>query len=350
MQIDPESFTGSTCLALVYGSTHNRMRAILITKDDDVQRAAVAEVDDADLPEGDVLVKVDYSTMNFKDSMAIAGRPGIVRSFPMVPGVDIAGTVEESASAAFTPGDRVVLNGWGVGEGHWGGLAEKARLKSDWLVPLPDTFTTRQAMAIGTAGYTAMLCVMALEANGVTPDQGEILVTGAAGGVGSVAISLLAKLGFTVVASTGRPEQADYLKSIGATDTIDRNELSEPGRPLGRERWAGAIDAVGSHTLANICATTKYGGTVAACGLAQGPDLNTTVLPFILRGVTLAGVDSVNCPLPKRIEAWNRLAQDLDIDQLELMTTEISLAEAIPLAAEQLAGQTRGRVVVDVNR
>ncbi len=326
------------------------MRAIVINKDDAGQTAKVADVNEADLPEGDVLVKVDYSTMNFKDSMAITGAPGIIRSFPMIPGVDIAGTVEESTSDSIKQGDRVVLNGWGVGEGHWGGLAEKARLKSEWLVPLPDAFSTKQAMAIGTAGYTAMLCVMALEDHGVTPDQGEILVTGAAGGVGSVAISLLAKLGYTVVASTGRPEQADYLKSIGATDTIDRYELSEPGRPMGRERWAGAVDAVGSHTLANICATMKYGGTVAACGLAQGPDLKTTVLPFILRSVTLAGVDSVNCPLPRRIEAWNRLAQDLDIAKLELMTTEISLAEAIPVATQQMAGQTRGRIVVDVNR
>jgi len=325
------------------------MKAIQINKDDAGYRAEVCDVDESQLPEGDVTVKVDYSTLNYKDSLAITGSSPVVRSFPMVPGIDLSGTVEESSNAGFKTGDKVVLNGWGVGEVHWGGLAQKARLKGDWLVPLPDAFTPKQAMAIGTAGYTAMLCVLGLEKNGVTPDQGEILVTGAAGGVGSVAISILAKLGYTVVASTGRPEQADYLKELGATDTIDRNELSEKGRPLGKERWAGAVDAVGSHTLANICATMKYGGTVAACGLAQGFDLPATVMPFILRGVTLAGIDSVYCPKPKRIEAWNRLATDLDLKHIELMMNEISLADAIPTATEQMAGKTRGRVVVDVN-
>ncbi len=325
------------------------MRAILITKDPEY-RAELTEVDEADLPDGNVTVAVEYSTMNYKDSLAITGSSPVVRSFPMVPGVDLAGTVEASDDPEFAVGDKVVLNGWGVGETHWGAYAEKARVQADWLVALPEAFTTRQAMIIGTAGYTAMLCVMALEDHGVTPDRGEVLVTGAAGGVGSVAISLLSKLGYTVIASTGRLSETDYLMSLGASGTIDRNELSEPGRPLGKERWAGAVDAVGSHTLVNICATTKYGGTVAACGLAQGPDLPGTVLPFILRGVTLAGVDSVNCPKPRRLEAWQRLVTDLDTDHLELMAVEIGLAEVIPMATEQMAGRTRGRVLVDVSR
>lgn len=326
------------------------MKAILITKDDDNYAANVSDVDEAQLPEGDVTVKVDYSTLNYKDSLAITGSSPVVRSFPMVPGIDFAGTVEDSSHPDYKAGDQVILNGWGVGEGHWGGLAQKARLNGDWLVPLPDAFTPKQAMAIGTAGYTAMLCVLALEKNGVTPNDGEILVTGAAGGVGSVATSILAKLGFTVVASTGRPDdQGDYLKSLGAADIIDRKELSEKGRPLARERWAGVVDAVGSHTLANACASTKYGGTVAACGLAQGFDLPATVMPFILRGVTLAGVDSVNCPKPRRLEAWSRLATDLNIDHIEMMMSEIALSDAIAAATDQLAGKVRGRVVVDVN-
>ncbi|MBT4017574.1 MAG: oxidoreductase [Alphaproteobacteria bacterium] len=325
------------------------MKAILINKDDNGYSAALSDVDENDLPEGDVTVQVDYSTLNYKDSLAITGSSPVVRNFPMVPGIDLAGTVTDSSNADYSTGDKVVLNGWGVGEVHWGGLAQTARLKGDWLVPLPDAFTAKQAMGIGTAGYTAMLCVMALEDNGVTPDQGEILVTGAAGGVGSVAISLLAKLGYTVVASTGRASEADYLKGLGATDLIDRNDLSEAGRPLAKERWAGAVDAVGSHTLANICASLKYGGTVAACGLAQGFDLPATVMPFILRGVTLAGVDSVNCPRPRRIDAWNRLAKDLDIGHIEMMMTEINLGDAIATAADQMAGKTRGRVVVNVN-
>ena len=325
------------------------MRAILINKDDNGYAAAVSDVDENDLPEGDVTVQVDYSTLNYKDSLAITGSSPVVRNFPMVPGIDVAGTVTESSNADFSAGDKVVLNGWGAGEVHWGGLAQVARLKGDWLVPLPDAFTPKQAMGIGTAGYTAMLCVMALEDHGVTPDKGEILVTGAAGGVGSVAISLLAKLGYTVIASTGRTSEGDYLKGLGASDLIDRNELSEPGRPLGKERWAGAVDAVGSHTLANICASIKYGGTVAACGLAQGFDLPATVMPFILRSVTLAGVDSVYCPKPRRIEAWNRLAQDLDISHIEMMTTEVSLEESLSVAADQMEGKTRGRVVVNVN-
>jgi acrylyl-CoA reductase (NADPH) len=325
------------------------MKAILINKDDNGYSAALSDVDENDLPEGDVTVQVDYSTLNYKDSLAITGSSPVVRNFPMVPGIDLSGTVTDSNNADYSVGDKVVLNGWGVGEVHWGGLAQKARLNGDWLVPLPDTFTPKQAMAIGTAGYTAMLCVMALENHGVTPDKGEILVTGAAGGVGSVAISLLAKLGYTVVASTGRASEADYLKGLGASDLIDRNDLSEAGRPMAKERWAGAVDAVGSHTLANICASLKYGGTVAACGLAQGFDLPATVMPFILRGVTLAGVDSVNCPRPRRIEAWNRLAKDLDISHIETMMTEINLGDAIAVASDQMAGKTRGRVVVNVN-
>ena len=326
------------------------MKALLINKNENEYSASLQTIDRAELPAGDVVVQVDYSTLNYKDSLAITGKSPVVRSFPMVPGIDLSGTVEESSHPDFTAGDKVILNGWGVGEGHWGGLAQYASLKGDWLIPLPEAFTSQQAMAIGTAGYTAMLCVIALERHGVTPDKGEVLVTGAAGGVGSVAISLLAKLGYTVIASTGRQEQAEYLKSLGATDTIDRNTLSEKGRPLGRERWAGAIDAVGSHTLANICATTKYGGTVAACGLAQGFDFPSTVMPFILRGVTLTGIDSVNRPKEDRIEAWNRLAEDLNFDHIEAMMTEISLSDAIATASEQIAGATRGRVVVDVNR
>ena len=325
------------------------MKAILINKDDNGYSAALSDVDENDLPEGDVTVQVDYSTLNYKDSLAITGSSPVVRNFPMVPGIDLSGTVTDSSNAGYSVGDKVVLNGWGVGEVHWGGLAQKARMNGDWLVPLPDTFTPKQAMGIGTAGYTAMLCVMALEDHGVTPDKGEILVTGAAGGVGSVAISLLAKLGYTVVASTGRASEADYLKGLGASDLIDRNDLSEAGRPMAKERWAGAVDAVGSHTLANICASLKYGGTVAACGLAQGFDLPATVMPFILRGVTLAGVDSVNCPRPRRIEAWNRLAKDLDISHIETMMTEINLGDAIAVASDQMAGKTRGRVVVNVN-
>lgn len=326
------------------------MQAILITNDHDEYKAEIFDVAKDMLPEGDVMVKIDYSTLNYKDSLAITGTSPVVRNFPMIPGIDFAGKVLESAHPDFKVGDQVVLNGWGVGEVHWGGLAQAARVKGDWLVPLPDTFTTKQAMAIGTAGYTAQLCTMALDAHGVTPDQGDVLVTGAAGGVGSVAISLLAKRGFTVVASTGRPEeQADYLKGLGAADVIDRKELSEKGKPLGKERWAGVVDAVGSYTLANACATTKYGGTVAACGLAQGFDLPATVMPFILRGVTLAGVDSVYCPKPKRIEAWKGLAQDLDIAHIDMMMTEITLKDVIAAAQDQLDGKVRGRVVVDVN-
>lgn len=325
------------------------MQAILINKDDSGYSAQMSQIEEQRLPEGDVLIQVDYSTLNYKDSLAITGASPVVRNFPMVPGIDFAGTVEHSDHADFKAGDQVVLNGFGVGEGHWGGLAQKARVKGDWLVPLPSAFTPKQAMTIGTAGYTAMLCVMALEQQGVNPDQGEILVTGAVGGVGSVAVSLLAKLGYTVVASSGRPEEKDYLLSLGATQVMDRNELIEKGRPLAKERWAGAIDVAGSHTLANICASMKYGGTVAACGLAQGYDLPATVMPFILRGITLAGIDSVYRPKADRIAAWNRLAQDLDLTHLDAIMTEITLGQALETAQEQMQGLTRGRFVVNVN-
>lgn len=325
------------------------MRAILINKDDAGYRAELSEVDDSGLPDGDVTVHIEYSTLNYKDSLAITGAAPVVRRFPMIPGIDFTGTVEQSASAEFKPGDKVVLNGWGVGEVHWGGLAQKARVKSDWLIPLPEGFSTRQAAAIGTAGYTAMLCVLALQRQDVTPDRGKVLVTGAAGGVGSVAVAILSGLGFTVVASSGRPAEAEYLQGLGAAEIIDRAELAEKGPPLGKERWAGAVDCVGSHTLANVCATLQYGGTVAACGLAQGMDLPATVMPFILRGVTLAGVDSVYCPKAARLIAWQRMASDLDLDLLERMTSEIGLPEVVSTAGKQLAGQVRGRLVVNVN-
>ncbi len=323
---------------------------ILIEKDDSGYQASVKGIDESLLPEGDVTVKVSYSTLNYKDALAITGKGPVVRKFPMVPGIDLVGEVEQSDSDKFAVGDTVLLNGFGVGEGHFGGLATKARLKSDWLISLPKEFSPKQTMAIGTAGYTAMLCVMALEKNGVTPDSGEILVTGANGGVGSFAIAILAKLGYTIVASTGRVDQGGYLKSLGVSDIIDRETLSQPGRPLARERWAGAIDSVGSHTLANICASTKYGGTVAACGLAQGMDLPSTVMPFILRGVTLAGIDSVMRPLSDRTDAWQRLADLLSEDTLSDITTTINLSETVNTAQELISGKVRGRVIVDVNK
>lgn len=325
-------------------------RAILIDKDDTGYRASLQTLDEAQLPAGDVRVRVSHSTLNYKDALAITGQGPVVRQFPMVPGIDLAGVVEESRHPDFKAGDAVLLNGWGVGEGHWGGLAEQARLNGDWLIPLPAGFSAAEAMALGTAGYTAMLAVLALERHGVTPDKGEVLVTGANGGVGSVAIALLAKLGYRVAASTGRPEEAEYLKSLGAAEIVERASLSAPGRPLGRERWAGAIDSVGSHTLANVCAGTRYGGCVAACGLAQGMDFPATVAPFILRGVTLAGIDSVMRPRADRLEAWSRLARDLDKRLLAPITRTIGLEEVIPTAGELLAGKVRGRVVVDVNR
>ena len=326
------------------------MRAIRVDNDQGNYEAVLTDVDRADLPEGDVTVRIEYSTLNYKDSLAITGTSPVVRSFPMVPGIDFAGVVEHSDAGGVVSGDRVVLNGWGVGETRWGGFAEVARVPAEWLVPLPVAFTTRQAMAIGTAGFTAMLAVLRLEELGITPDRGEILVTGAAGGVGSVAVSVLAGLGYAVTASTGRREAAGYLADLGATAVIDRADLSGPGRPLAKERWAAVVDAVGSHTLANACAATHYGGVVAACGLAQGFDLPGTVMPFILRDVTLAGIDSVFCPLGRRLEAWQRLAADLDPADLELITSEIPLSDVIATAPRQLAGETRGRVVVDVAR
>jgi acrylyl-CoA reductase (NADPH) len=301
-------------------------------------------------PDADVTVRIDYSTVNYKDALALTNRSPVVRRWPMVPGIDGAGVVESSTHPGFAAGDAVVLNGWGVGEAHWGCLAQRARLKGDWLIAMPKGLDARRAMAIGTAGYTAMLCVMMLERQGVAPADGEILVTGAAGGVGSVAIALLARLGFRVVASTGRASESDYLRALGAAEVIDRATLSAPGKPLQKERWAGVVDAVGSHTLANACAQTKYRGTVAACGLAQGMDFPASVAPFILRGVRLIGVDSVMCPLEDRREAWDRLARELDPVQLERITTVVGLDDALRLAPEMLAGKVRGRVAVDVNR
>ncbi|MCF7532837.1 MDR family oxidoreductase [Pseudomonas petrae] len=325
-------------------------KGILINKDDNGYRAELTDIDDSQLPDGDVTVRVSHSTLNYKDGLAITGKGPIVRQFPMVPGVDLAGTVEDSNDPDFKPGDHVLLNGWGVGEGHWGGLAQRARLQGKWLIPLPSAFTPAQAMAIGTAGYTAMLAIMALEKNGVTPDKGDVLVTGANGGVGSFAIALLAKLGYRVVASTGRLSESEYLTSLGATQIIDRATLAEPGRPLAKERWAGAIDSVGSHTLANICASTRYWGTVAACGLAQGMDFPASVAPFILRGVTLAGIDSVMRPRQDRLDAWARLARDLDVSLLPLINREIGLSEVIETAHLLMDGHVRGRIVVDTQR
>ena len=323
-------------------------KSVLIEKDDQGYRAGVKEIDDSYLPEGDVVVEVSHSTINYKDALAITGKAPVVRSFPMVPGIDLVGTVVESETDKFKAGDKVLLNGFGVGETHCGGLAQKAKLKSDWLIPLPEAFSPKQAMSVGTAGYTAMLCVIALEKHGVTPESGEILVTGANGGVGSFAIAILAKLGFNVVASTGRVEQAEYLKSLGANDIIDRAELSEPGRPLAKERWAGVIDSVGSHTLVNACASTKYGGVVAACGLAQGMDLPGTVAPFILRGVTLAGIDSVMRPIADRVEAWQRLGEVLESKDFDDIAEEVSLDQVIDVAADLIAGKVRGRIVVNI--
>jgi len=324
--------------------------AILVNKNDDGFSAELTELSTGDLPEGDVLVDVEYSTVNFKDGLAIQDASPIVRNWPMVPGIDLAGTVAETTNPLVSVGQRVLVNGWGLGEDHWGGYAQRARINADMTVPVPEGFTTAQAMAIGTAGYTAMLCVLALEEHAVTPESGPVLVTGASGGVGSTAISLLAGLGYEVHASTGRPEEADYLKALGATQIVDRAELSESGgRPMVRTRWAGAVDAVGSHTLANVLAAIQPEGCVAACGLAQGMDLTTTVMPFILRGVTLRGVHSVTVPRPRRLEAWARLAADLDLDQLASMTETIGLDQVFTATEKILAGQVRGRLVVDVN-
>lgn len=325
--------------------------ALLIEKDESGYRTVCTGIQEDRLPEGDVLIDISHSTLNYKDALAITGKGPVVRTFPMVPGIDLSGVVRESAHADFKRGDAVILNGWGVGETHWGGLSQVARVRADWLIRLPDGLTSEQAMAIGTAGYTAMLCVMALQEHGIAPDGGDILVTGAAGGVGSVAVSLLSSLGYRVVASTGRAEEADYLGSLGAADIIDRNTLSGPGKPLAKERWAGAVDSVGSHTLANVCAGVRYGGVVAACGLAQGMDFPATVAPFILRGVTLAGIDSVYCPRERRQRAWSSIARHLDPAKLAAIGKQtIALRDAIPLASELLAGKVRGRVVVDVNR
>ena len=326
-------------------------RAILLTKNDDGStRAELSQLDDSQLPsEGDVTVAVEYSTINYKDGLAITGKSPVVRKWPMVPGIDGAGTVVASSHPNWKAGDHFLLNGWGVGEGHMGCLGQRAKLKGDWLIPLPNGMSARTAMAIGTAGYTAMLCAMALAENGVKPEHGDVLVTGASGGVGSVAVAILAARGYRVVASTGKTAEADYLKSLGAADVIDRAELSAPGKPLQKERWAGVVDSVGSHTLANAVAQVRYGGTVAACGLAQGMDFPATVAPFILRNVKLIGVDSVMAPVDRRVAAWSNLASEIKSVTLEKITQQISLADAVIWAPKILAGEVRGRLVVDVN-
>jgi acrylyl-CoA reductase (NADPH) len=324
-------------------------KAVCLTREADRFAARVAALDDAALPEGDVTLEVEWSTVNYKDALAIADRAPVVRKWPMVAGIDGAGTVSASSHPAWKPGDRVILNGWGVGEGHWGCLAQRARLRGDWLVRLPEGLAAREAMAIGTAGYTAMLCALALEKQGVKPGDGDILVTGATGGVGSVAVAILAGRGHRVVASTGKAAEEAYLRSLGAAEVIDRAALAPPGKPLQKERWAGVVDCVGSHTLANACAQARYRGAVAACGLAQGMDFPASVAPFILRGVRLIGVDSVMAPRAEREEAWARLAAELDRAKLASMATPIGLAQAIERAPEVLAGRVRGRLVVDVN-
>ena len=323
-------------------------RAIVIDKSAAGQDVRLAEFDENDLMEGDVTVAVDWSTVNYKDGLALTGKAPVVRRFPMIPGIDFAGTIESSSHPAWKAGDKVVLNGWGLGETHLGAYAEKARVKGDWLVRLPGTMSTRDAMAIGTAGYTAMLAIMALEHAGVTPSRGPVVVTGAAGGVGSVAIAVLAKLGYAVTASTGRPSETDYLKGLGATDIIDRKELTGSPRALAKERWAGGIDAVGSTTLANVLSMTRYGGAVAACGLAGGMDLPTSVAPFILRGVSLIGIDSVMCPMELRQQAWRRLETELDRGKIAAMTSEVDLANVIETGTRIIDGQVRGRIVVKV--
>lgn len=322
--------------------------AILIEKEGDRSKASLARLDDSRLPEGDVTVRVSHSTLNYKDGLAITGRGPIVRSFPLVPGVDFAGVVEDSRDARFKPGDSVLLNGFGVGESHWGGLAGRARVSADWLIRLPEGLSAARAMALGTAGYTAMLCVMALERQGVAPGAGEIIVTGAGGGVGGIAIQILDRLGYRVVASTGRPQEADYLRELGADEIIDRATLSAPGKPLAKARWAGAVDSLGSHTLANVCASMKENGVVAACGLAQGMDFPATVAPFILRGVTLVGINSVYRSIADRVEAWSRLAREIDVAKLDAMTTTIGLKDAIAAADDLIDGKIRGRIVVAI--
>jgi acrylyl-CoA reductase (NADPH) len=323
-------------------------KAIVVNKTDAGQTVQLTDFDDKDLMDGDVTVRGEWSTVNYKDGLAVTGKAPVVRRFPMIAGVDFAGSVESSTHAAWKSGDKVILNGWGLGETHLGAYAEKARVKGDWLVRLPASMTTRDAMVIGTAGYTAMLSVMALERAGITPARGPIVVTGAAGGVGSVAVAILAKLGYAVTASTGRPAEAAYLKGLGAAEVIDRKELSAPGRPLAKERWAGGIDAVGSTTLANVLSMTRYGGAVAACGLAGGMDLPASVAPFILRGVSLLGIDSVMCPLALRQEAWRRLEADLPRDKIAAMASEIGLADVIEAGRRIVEGQVRGRIVVKI--
>ncbi len=324
-------------------------KAIRIDKADKGTTAALTQFDEAELMDGDVTVRVEWSTLNYKDGLALTGKAPVVRRFPMIAGIDFAGTVEQSSHPQWKPGDRVICTGWGMGETHLGAYAEKARVKGDWLVALPDGLLAREAMAIGTAGFTAMLAVIALEKHDLTPDRGPVVVTGAAGGVGSVAIAVLAKLGYHVIASTGRSAEADYLKSLGAAEVIDRNELSAPAKPLGKERWAGGIDSVGSNTLANLLSMTKYGGVIAACGLAAGMDLPTSVAPFILRGVSLVGIDSVMCPQLARQAAWKRLASDLDRGKLTEITHEIGFDQVIEAGARILAGQIRGRLVVKIS-
>ena len=324
--------------------------ALLATKDNDQHSVAVTQIDKGALAESGVLIKVDYSTINYKDALAVTATAPIIRRYPLVPGIDLAGVIEESDDPDWQAGDRVVVNGWGMGEGHSGGLAQYARVPASFLVKLPQNISTRYAMAIGTAGYTASLCVDALEAQGVTPDHGDILVTGASGGVGSVAVALLAARGFSVAASTGKPDAADYLKNLGAKSIIDRNTLSEAGKPLQAEQWAGVVDAVGGNTLANACAQTCYGGVVTACGLAESAALPATVMPFILRGVVLRGVDSVMAPSGPRLAAWVRLARDMDLERLETMVTEIGLSDVNDAAPDVLAGKVTGRLLVDVNR
>ncbi|MBI1213145.1 MAG: acryloyl-CoA reductase [Alphaproteobacteria bacterium] len=328
----------------------DQFRAIVINKDASGTKASLTTLDDSQLMEGDVTVAVSHSTLNFKDGLAITGSAPIARKLPMVGGIDLAGSVIESSDARYNKGDLVIVNGFGLSETHFGGYAEHARVKADWLVRLPKEFTPAQAMAIGTAGYTAMLSVLALEDAGLKPSGGPVLVTGAAGGVGSVAISLLSTLGYKVIASTGRPQEADYLKQLGASEIIDRAGLSGDAKPLGKERWAGAVDSVGSKTLANVLASTQYGGVVAACGLAQGMDLPSSVAPFILRGVALAGIESVYCPMPRRVRAWEHLAMNLDRDKLERTIVRAKLADVLTLAPQIVKGQVRGRVVVDVSK
>jgi acrylyl-CoA reductase (NADPH) len=323
-------------------------KAIMVEKTDAGQTVGVKEFDDKDLMEGDVTLRVEYSTLNYKDGLAVTGKAPVVRRFPMIAGIDLAGTVESSSHPSWKPGDKAILNGWGLGETHLGAYAEKARVKGDWLVPLPQSMTTRDAMAIGTAGYTAMLAVLALERHGLEPQRGPAIVTGAAGGVGSVAAAVLAKLGWHVIASTGRPQEADYLKGLGAREIIERQELTAPPKPLAKERWAAGVDSVGSATLANVLSMTRAEGAIAACGLAGGMDLPTSVAPFILRGVSLLGINSVTCPLALRQEAWQRLERDLDREKLAAMTSEIGLADVIDAGRQIVAGQIRGRVVVRI--